>query len=149
MELEESLLRVQVAYPRIYLACHSRHQNARSGVDQLSPRDGSLLAHLEENVAIAHAELAQHMGVAKSTLSEALASLEERGFVERQADERDARGSMIRRTAKGTVAMSNGSVLEPQQLRKLLGLLSVEERQRAVEGMELIAKATERMAECR
>ena len=40
MESEDALLRIQSAYPRIYLACHSRHQK--------SQRDGTLLAHLSE-----------------------------------------------------------------------------------------------------
>jgi DNA-binding MarR family transcriptional regulator len=148
MELDESLIRVQMAYPRIYLACHSRHQNTRSTADQLSQRDASLLAHLEEKSAVSHADLARHMSVAKSTLSEALNSLEVRGYVARETAEHDARGSLIRRTPKGTTAMSNGSVLEPERLRRLLEALTPEERQRAVEGLELIAQATQRMTEC-
>jgi DNA-binding MarR family transcriptional regulator len=147
MHLEESVLRVQTAYPRIYLACHSRHQNARSTADRLSQRDASLLAHLEEETAISHADLARHMSVAKSTLSEALTNLEEQGFVVRQAGEQDGRGSFIRRTRKGSVAMSNGSVLEPERLRRLLQTLTPEERQRAIEGLELIAQAAEKQAD--
>ncbi len=81
MEIEESILRVQTAYPRIYLACHSRHQNTRT--NQISQRDGSLLAHLNHTTPTAQSDLAQHMGVAKSTLSEALGSLEERGLIAR------------------------------------------------------------------
>ena len=135
MEIEESLIRVQTAYPRIYLACHSRHQNTRT--NEISQRDGALLAHLDGSRPTAQGELARHMGVAKSTLSEALSSLEERGFVAR-----DEAG--ILRTAKGTEAMSNGSVLEPELLRRLLGLLSEQERRRAVDGLVLLARAAER-----
>ena len=43
MELQEAVLRVQTGYPRIYLACHSRHQNARTTANHLSQRDGTLL----------------------------------------------------------------------------------------------------------
>ena len=143
--MEECIVRVQTAYPRIYLACHSRHQNARSTAEQLSQRDGSLLAHLSEKTAVAQSELARHMAVAKSTLSEALASLEERGFVTRESGESDARGVFVRRTRRGTEAMSGGSVLESARLRRLLSQLSEDERRRAVEGLELIARATERV----
>jgi hypothetical protein len=94
MELDQSVVRVQAAYPRIYLACHTRHQNARSTADKISQRDGSLLAHLDEARAVGQSDLARHMSVAKSTLSEALAGLEECGFVARD-------GGGIRRTAKG------------------------------------------------
>jgi DNA-binding MarR family transcriptional regulator len=142
MELEQSVVRVQAAYPRIYLACHTRHQNARSTADKISQRDGSLLAHLDEARAVAQSDLARHMSVAKSTLSEALAGLEECGYVARE-------GGAIRRTAKGTAAMSNGSVLEPERLRAILEMLTVEERQRAVEGLELIALGAERLSEVR
>jgi DNA-binding MarR family transcriptional regulator len=142
MELEDSVLRVQTAYPRIYLACHSRHQNART--NQLSQRDGSLLAHLEEAHAVAQADLARHMGVAKSTLSEALASLEERGLIARENQPEDPRSFFIRRTRTGSEAMSNSSVLEPERLRRILGSLTEDERRRAVDGLELIARAGER-----
>ncbi len=84
------------------------------------------------------------MAVAKSTLSEALAGLEERGYIVRQAAEADARGASVRRTRKGTEAMSGGSVLESARLRDLLGRLSGDELRRAVEGLELIAAAAER-----
>jgi len=138
MEIEESILRVQTAYPRIYLACHSRHQNTRT--NQISQRDGSLLAHLNETNPTAQSDLAQHMGVAKSTLSEALGSLEERGLIARN-------GSGILRTNQGTAAMSNGSVLEPERLRRLLELLSEDERRRAIDGLELLAGAGRKVNE--
>jgi DNA-binding MarR family transcriptional regulator len=141
MELEQSVVRVQAAYPRIYLACHTRHRNARSTTDKISQRDGSLLAHLDEARAVAQSDLARHMSVAKSTLSEALAGLEEYGFLARE-------NGGIRRTAKGTAAMSGGSVLESERLRMILQTLTAEERQRAVEGLELIALGAERLSRC-
>jgi DNA-binding MarR family transcriptional regulator len=143
MELEDSVLRVQTAYPRIYLACHSRHQNART--NQLSQRDGALLAHLAETHPVAQTDLARHLGVAKSTLSEALTSLAERGLIIRESQAGDVRGAEIRRRRAGSLAMSNSSVLEPARLARILGMLTEDERQRAVDGMELIAKACERM----
>lgn len=145
MDLEESLLRVQSAFPRIYLACHSRHQNARTTADNLSQRDATLLAHLDEREPILQSELARHMGIAKSTLSEALSGLEKQQFTIRESDSEDGRSTFIRRTALGTGAMSRGSVLEPERLRKLLERLTDRERKRVVEGLELIVKAAERI----
>lgn len=115
MQLEEAVLRVQSAYPRIYLACHSRHQNART--------------------------TREHIGVAKSTLSEALSGLEERGFATRSRDGGDGREALILRTAAGTHAMSGGSVLEAAWLASVLDRLSGEARTRAVDGLELLAQA--------
>lgn len=40
---------VQIAYPQIYLACHTRHTRARSSAFRLSARDSSLLVHLDED----------------------------------------------------------------------------------------------------
>jgi DNA-binding MarR family transcriptional regulator len=145
VDIEESLVRVQAAYPRIYLACHSRHQNVRTTPQKLSQRDASLLAHLTETDAVPHCDLAHHMGIAKSTLSEDLSGLEELGFVIRRTDADDARGTLISRTAAGTRAMSDGPVLESARLRELLGKLTEEERRRAIEGLELMARAGERV----
>jgi len=144
VDIEESLVRVQAAYPRIYLACHSRHRNARSTPQKLSQRGASLLAHLSESKSVSHGDLAYHMGIAKSTLSEALDGLEELGFATRHADDADARNTLILRTPAGTRAMSDGSVLESGRLRELLGKLTEDERRRAIEGLELIACAGER-----
>src|SRR4051794_15930056 len=145
MDIDETVLRVQCAYPQIYLACHSRHQNSRTTPDKLSQRDASLLAHLDERHPVSQGDLAHHMGVAKSTLSEALSNLKEKKLPPREPDDQDGRGALIRRTRKGTEAMSRGSVLEPERLRELLGLLTEQERTRAVEGIELIACAATRM----
>jgi DNA-binding MarR family transcriptional regulator len=80
------------------------------------------------------------MGVAKSTLSEALGSLEERSLIARN-------GSGILRTSQGTAAMSNGSVLEREPLRRLLEHLSEDERRRAIDGLELLAGAGRKVNE--
>ena len=141
MEIEEALIRVQSAYPRIYLACHTRHQNARTTPHQLSQRDGSILSHLDDRRPIAQSALARHMGVAKSTLSAALASLEEHGYVARRPEGKEL---LLLRTPQGSKAMSRGSVLESGRLRRLLSALSEPERKAAVKGLELLAQAHER-----
>lgn len=147
MDSDEALLRIQAAFPRIYLACHSRHQNARTTTHRLSQRDATLLAHLSEREAVSQSCLARHVGVAKSTLSEALAALEDCGLIVRRTDGKDARGAMIFRTPSGTRAMSSGSVLETARLRRLLDSLTSEERRRAAEGLELIARAALRVSQ--
>jgi len=136
-----ALVRIQAAYPRIYLACHTRHQTARVSGQALSPRDGAILAHLDEQEAIPQALLARHLGIAKSTLSEALKWLEQLGCVRREPDAADPRGMLVWRTAPGTLAMSRGSVLETERLRQVLARLAGDELKRAVDGLELLARA--------
>lgn len=141
MQLEEALLRVQSAYPKIYLACHTRHQNARTTGQALSQRDVTILAHLSESQSLPQGLLTRHLGIAKSTLSEALTWLEQQGMVSRTADPADPRGALVKRTDAGSVAMSQGSVLEAGLLRAVLRALPEEQLAQAVEGLELSAKA--------
>ena len=91
MSDDEAVLRIQLAYPKIYLACHKKHQNARTSAHGLSPRDSSLLAHLDPVRPVEQAELGRHLGLAKSTLSEAMAWLVECGFALRARAERNER----------------------------------------------------------
>jgi DNA-binding MarR family transcriptional regulator len=141
MQMEEALLRIQSAYPRIYRACHTRRQTSRVTGQELSPRDNEVLAHLSETRPFPQGLLARHLGVAKSTMSEALAWLEKRGLIARHPDPEDPRGAIVLRTAKGSAAMSRGSALEAGRLREALSALSSDELARAVDGLELLAKA--------
>src|SRR5215208_5082934 len=122
MTIDQAIHIVQVSYPQVYLACHTRHQRKRSTEHHLSARDASILAHLDEHVAIAPSRLAAHLGVARSTLSEALKRLAALGFV------RDAQASP-RMTAvvlspRGARAIRDTSVLETRRLRAALEGLS-------------------------
>ncbi len=139
------MLRVQDAYPKIYLACHSRHQTSRTNVARVSQRDASILSHLNERHPVSQSELVEHLALAKSTVSEALRGLEESGFVTRIRDKEDSRGSEVLRTLKGSAVMSAGSVLEAGRLQALLSTLSAKERELAVVGLELLAKVAERV----
>ena len=141
MTIEEALIRVQCAYPKIYLACHARHQNSKTTGVQLSQRDSTVLAHLDESVAFGQGELARHMGVAKSTCSETVDGLVERGFVARL---KSGRSIGLLRTARGTSAMSGSSVLESARLRRLLRRLDEDGLARVVAGLELLADGEER-----
>lgn len=141
MTVKEAAIRVQFAYPKIYLACHSQHQNARTSQAGISQRDASILAHLSRAEAIPQNVLARHLGLAKSTLSEALAWLEKCAYVSREPDDRDPRVVRIRLTDRGQEAMSGGSVLQSERLNLLLEQLSKEDRTRAVDGLELLARA--------
>ena len=137
MTLEEALVRVQCAYPKIYLACHERHQNAKTTAVRLSQRDSTILSHLSEDVALGQGEVARHLGVAKSTFSEAVDGLVERGLVDRL---KEGRSKPLQRTAAGRRAMSGSSVLEAVRLRRLLRRLSEESLAQAVTGLELLAE---------
>jgi DNA-binding MarR family transcriptional regulator len=136
---------VQRAYPKIYLACHTRHERRRSNAAQLTAHESSLLAHLDAREPMRAAALARHMGVTRSTLSAAIKRLTGLGYIASEADPADKRALALRLSAKGAKAMQAGSVLDSALVRRLLGALSLSDRARAIAGLELLAAAAERV----
>jgi MarR family transcriptional regulator, organic hydroperoxide resistance regulator len=132
---------LQVAYPQIYLACHTRHVRRRSSPTGLSATDSSLLAHLDEARGIRPTALARHLGVAASTLSAAIARLTAHGYVVQQRDTGDRRATALVLSVKGARAMQASSVLETARVRRVLERLSTAERSRALDGLTLLARA--------
>jgi DNA-binding MarR family transcriptional regulator len=131
---------VQVAYPQIYFACHTRHVRRASTATQLSATDSTLLAHLDEDHATRPTTLAKHLGVAGSTLSAAIARLARLGYVAHRKAAADGRAVDLRLTAKGAAAMQASSVLESARVAKMLAQLTSAERKRALDGIGLLAK---------
>jgi DNA-binding MarR family transcriptional regulator len=140
---------VQIAYPQIYLACHTRHTRARSSAFRLSARDSSLLVHLDETHPTRPAALARHMGVGASTMSAALRRLESLGYITRTTPATDRRGAELRLTAKGAEALSATSVLEAARVEALLRTLTPADRTRAVDGLTLLGRAARGLGERR
>jgi len=136
---------IQRCYPQIYLACHTRHVRASSTPHRLSARDSSLLIHLSPTEPRTPGELAAHMGVGASTLSAAIRRLAGLGYLRRTQDPSDRRAAALTLTEQGAKAMAATSVLDASRLAALLALLSEKERERAVEGMRLLAEASRRL----
>ena len=132
---------VQIAYPRIYLACHTAHTRARSTPFRLSARDSSLLVHLDETEPTRPADLARHMDIGAPTLSAALRRLEALGYLRRTPSGADRRRLELRLTRTGAVALSATSVLEPARVRALLRSLAPADRSRAVAGLAILGRA--------
>ncbi|MCG2584396.1 MarR family winged helix-turn-helix transcriptional regulator [Massilia sp. TS11] len=144
MDLLDDMLRIQAAYPRIYHWCHRGQHHSQAPAQTLTQRDAAILAHLDTARPVAQADLARHLGIAKSTMSEALRHLVAAGFV---AQQEQARAHLLVLTAQGRAAMGAHSVLEAAPLAQLLGALSAEERALAVRGLELLADAGWRLTQ--
>jgi DNA-binding MarR family transcriptional regulator len=141
MTIDQTAHHVQVAFPQVYLACHTRHQRKRSTPHRLSPRDSAILAHLDPVVPMSHASLATHLGVAKSTLSAALKHLTALGYA-RPASHRKSGGILL--TPQGVQAIRDTSVLESARLRRVLAVLGPRERARVAHGLNTLARACRR-----
>ena len=130
-----------MAYPQVYIACHTRHQRKRSTEHRLSQRDAAILAHLDERAPTIPARLAHHMGVGRSTLSEALKRLVTLGYVSRADDGPASRLSSVLLTHRGARAIRDTSVLETKRLHHALAQVSTGDLRAISRGMARLAAA--------
>src|SRR5690348_9223471 len=141
---------VQMAFPQIYLACHTRHQRKRSTPHRVSARDAAILAHLSVDRPTTPTRLAAHLGIGKSTLSEATKRLAALGFLIQGArsPRGGARGGVsLLLTPKGAAVIEDTSVLEVERLRAALAMLTSAERRVVERGMDTLATACRRISE--
>ena len=136
------VIQIQAHYPKIYLACHSEHSKSRSSASSLSNRDMTILAHLYDGQLTHNKQLAAHLKVAPSTMSEALNNLVALQMLVVSVDAEDERKSRYRLSALGEKALQESSVLDSQKLQQLLNKLSATEQQQVVQGLRLLADAT-------
>lgn len=148
MTIEATAQVMQLAFPRIYLACHSRHQRKRSTSHRLSPRDSAILAHLDGHRVVAAATLARHLGIGRPTLSEALKRLESLGFITRASEAQDRpRRRGVRLTDLGARAVAETSVLEADRLHRVLAGLTTAQRRLVTRAMNALSDACAAAAE--
>src|SRR6187399_100191 len=137
----EAMTAVMTLYPRIYFACHTRHVRDPQSQRILSRHQASILDHLDELAPTTVMDLAGHMGVTAATMSLAIDRLERKGYVVRLRDAKDRRRVHVRLTSAGVRVRESSSVLDPSRVETLVSRLSEDERQRAIEGLALLARA--------
>jgi DNA-binding MarR family transcriptional regulator len=138
---DQDVYRVQQLYPQIYLACHVEHVRAVSTEFRISSQDGSILVHLDQEFGLSPRSLARHLGVAPSTLSAAITRLGNLGYLTSTASSTDKRKRELRLTPRGAAAVSAASVLDASRVKALLTRLTSEEKQTALDGLGLLARA--------
>jgi MarR family transcriptional regulator, organic hydroperoxide resistance regulator len=147
MTLEQVIQVVQVSFPQVYLACHTRHQRKRSTDHGLSTRDAAILSHLDQERPTLPSRLAAHLNVSRSTVSEALKRLTALGYVARAGASGDRRVSGALLAPKGARAIADTSVLETARLRAALALATRDDRTAIAHGMTHLAAACRRLAD--
>jgi len=142
---DDDVFEVQRLYPQIYIACHTDHVRAVSTKWRISSQDASILVHLDRDTGLSPRALADHLGVAPSTLSAALARLSELGYLTNEPNGTDRRKRELRLTARGAEAIASTSVLNADRVRTLLQNLKPAERKAALNGLALLARAARRL----
>lgn len=144
MTVDRAIEEIQMSFPRVYLACHTRHTRGRTSEAHLSPRDSTLLVHLDRARPVSVSLLARHMGLAMSTISEAASRLEQLGYLRKAAREAgDRRHVGLLLTPKGISAIGATSVLETARLRTVLRRLSKRDLELVAGGLRRLAGACE------
>ena len=132
---------VQVAYPQIYFACHTRHIRRASTATRLSApirRSSriSMKSALTRPTALREASRASRPPRCRRRSRGSRSS----ATCAHGKAASDGRAVDLRLTAKGAAAMQASSVLDSALVAKMLDRLSSSERKRALEGIGLLAK---------
>jgi DNA-binding MarR family transcriptional regulator len=147
--ITEDVQRVLQLYPRIFLACHTRHVRDTRAQRVLSAHQASILDHLDEIEPTGLLQLAKHLGVTASTMSLTVDRLVRGGYVRRGPDPQDGRRVGLRLTKAGVRIKREKSVLDPERVDSMLRRLSKEERTHALAGLSLLARAASEELESR
>jgi DNA-binding MarR family transcriptional regulator len=141
MRFQPQVAAVLRDYPRIYFACHRRHTRDPLTGDVVSLKHVQILDHLDESTSMSLVELAEHLGVTPSTTSIAVDRLVKRGYITRTPDVVDRRRIHLRLTPAGARVCAAHSVLDPELVDHVIAALPDGDRDRAIEGLELLARA--------
>jgi DNA-binding MarR family transcriptional regulator len=142
---DDDVFEVQRLYPQIFVACHTDHVRAASTTWRISSQDASILVHLDRDSGLSPRALADHLGVAPSTLSAAIARLSKLGYLTSKPDGEDRRKRELRLTARGAEAIASTSVLNAERVQAMLNKLKPDERKAAIHGLALLARAARKL----
>jgi MarR family transcriptional regulator, organic hydroperoxide resistance regulator len=134
---------IMTFYPKIYLACHTRHVNDPLKGVKLTAHQASVLDHLDLEESITMQELALHLGVTPSTMSITIDRLSRLGYVKRERDSADSRRVNLFLTFHGNKIKQSKSVLDATRVKQMLTRLTKAERSEALKGLGLLATAAE------
>jgi DNA-binding MarR family transcriptional regulator len=118
MATDENTQRFQELYRRIY---HRFHRRDVAEANRVSPESLAVLQHMRGAGPLTVMEAARHFERSQSAMSEIVSRLERRGVVERMADERDRRRTLVWLTQDGQQLLEKTEhVLSPKLLQYAL-----------------------------
>jgi MarR family transcriptional regulator, organic hydroperoxide resistance regulator len=139
--LDSRIRRLLDAYPAIFLACHRQHLREDEGGNAVTERQANILDHLDPVRPTTLSQLAEHMGVGRSSMSITVQRLMRKGYIVRKRDTRDARCVGLTLTSAGARVREQNTLLDTDLVRQLFGLMSVRELETALQGLEALAKS--------
>lgn len=141
MSSQEDARRFGALFPRVFRRFRRR---SPLGAYRPSPESLSVLQHLARTGPMTVREASAHFQRSQAATSEILARLERRGLLERMADERDRRRTLVYLTPKGEdVLEAESRVLSPRELGRAFGKLPGAVREGLIRGMEELVLAGE------
>jgi DNA-binding MarR family transcriptional regulator len=138
--LDPRIRRLLDAYPAIFLACHRQHVREDETGKAITEHQASVLDHLHAAQATTLSKLAEHMGVGRSAMSITVKRLIRAGYIANRRDKSDARRIALTLTPAGVRVKDENSILEPTLVKQMFRLMSSEELESALRGIESLAK---------
>ena len=141
MDVKRTVQQVLELYPKVFFACHVRHVTDPKTQEKLSSHQASILDHLDDVQPTSLRDLAKHMGVTPSTMSINIERLVKQSYVVRARSSEDARRVDLRLTRQGLRIKQAKSVLDTQRLQSVVSRLTPDERDEAILGLAILARA--------
>jgi len=145
MSLGDDVRAVLALYPRVFMACHTRHVRDPQSQRLVSARQASILDHLDTTEPVSLGGLARHSGVTPATMSIAVDRLVRDGYVRRKRASADARRIELTLTEAGARVREANSVLDAERVRLLLEQLAPEQRAAGIQGLTVLADGAQRI----
>lgn len=117
----------------------------KADTEDLTQHERQLLHHIPAEKGVPLGAVARHLGIPKSSASEQVKSLEQRGFLTRRRNPEDERQLSIVLTDAGVVRVRQDSVLDLVRLAAALRRVSAEDRRALFTGLERLADGAERL----
>jgi DNA-binding MarR family transcriptional regulator len=132
---EATALRIAVARIHRALRTHARAS--------ITPSQVSALSRVDAAGPLRIGVLAQLEGVAPATMSKVVESLEDRGLLERVADEADARAAKVRVTVEGATTLLALREHGTRAIDAALAALNPAERRRLADALPVLERVSE------
>jgi DNA-binding MarR family transcriptional regulator len=141
--LAHDVNRLMNFYPKIFLACQTRHVTEEKSGVKLTARQLSIIDYLYRHSSTTLQKLAIHLGVTPSTMSLAIDRLVMLGFVSRQKDKKDGRKTNLTLTPNGEAIQQSKTFLDRNLVEELLSGMNEDVREKALVGLEALAYAAD------